>query len=153
MSPRAGERRGCHRQRGMALVVVMVFTMLLALSGLAGMSLAVQEERMAGNFHRQAEALLAAEAGLASVLDWLDGAHETLECAPETPLPGPGWTGFGEGAVYGVVIDDCDEDGRMLVRSTGYATAKAAKRVIEAAWAPPEGPLPARFESWREILE
>lgn len=135
------------RQKGTALVVVMVFAMLLALSGLVAMSLAVQDERLAGNFQRQTEALAAAEAGLAATLPWLDDRH--ADCAVDLTV---GEVTFAEGAGYTVNITGCLEDGRIVLRSTGLGADSAARRIVEAIYVPPSETMPGRYDSWREVV-
>lgn len=136
------------RQTGIALVVVMIFTVLLAMSGLTTMSLAVQEERLAGNIHRQMETLAAAEAGLAAARPWLDGHHAA--CTEGTTVDE---AVFGSGLRYVVTIAACLKDGRIEVRSTAQGADGAARRVVAVVYAPPVGAVPGRYDSWREIVQ
>ncbi|MGQ9686033.1 MAG: pilus assembly PilX family protein, partial [Thiobacillaceae bacterium] len=61
-------------QAGMSLVMGLLFLALLALLGLAGMGVAVQEERMAGNAQDRTLAFDAAEAALRDCETVLQGA-------------------------------------------------------------------------------
>lgn len=69
--PIATSRR---HQAGMSLVMGLLFLALLALLGLAGMSVSVQEERMAGNAQDRTLAFNAAEASLRDCETVLQGA-------------------------------------------------------------------------------
>lgn len=59
------------QQRGVALVMAMVFLLILTLIGVTAMSTTVLEERMAGNMQDKNAAFQAAESALASGENWL----------------------------------------------------------------------------------
>lgn len=61
-------------QAGISLIMGLLFLVLLSLLGLAGMSVAVQEERMASNAQDRILAFNAAEAGLRDCETVLQGA-------------------------------------------------------------------------------
>lgn len=55
-------------QRGVALVMAMIMLLILTLLGVAAMSTATLEEKMAGNIQEQTRAFEAAESGINSIL-------------------------------------------------------------------------------------
>ncbi|MDH3673012.1 MAG: PilX N-terminal domain-containing pilus assembly protein [Gammaproteobacteria bacterium] len=59
------------RERGVALVMAMVFLLILTLIGVTTMSTTVLEERMAGNMQDKNTAFQAAESALTSGENWL----------------------------------------------------------------------------------
>ena len=56
------------RQRGVALVVALIFLLLLTLVGVANMGNSMLEERMAGNLQAQTQAFQAAETGVVRII-------------------------------------------------------------------------------------
>lgn len=61
------------RARGMALVTALIFLLVLTILGVAGMSTANLQEKMAGNLQDQTIAFQAAETGLRAGEQWIFG--------------------------------------------------------------------------------
>lgn len=61
------------RNRGMALVTALIFLLVLTILGVAGMSSAHLQEKMAGNLQEQTIAFQATESALKAGEDWVYG--------------------------------------------------------------------------------
>jgi hypothetical protein len=102
-------RNARHRQRGLAMAVVLMLLATALLITLSGMGQALVNERVAGNQRQVTEAFMVAEAGLVRAADWwqeLDagqrndqrywfdpqGALAALEGLDREPRPGLRWT-------------------------------------------------------------
>jgi type IV pilus assembly protein PilX len=113
------------RQAGMSLIMGLLFLALLSLLGLAGMSVSVQEERMAGNTQDRILAFNAAETALRDCEGVLQGA--TLPVfngtngmyQPAAPSATPVWESI-----------DWTATGTARVHATTPAGASAAPRCI-----------------------
>jgi len=75
-----------HRQRGMALPVVMIFLIILLVLATAGMDDTAMQERMAGNLRDREAAFQAAEAALREGEEWLRANQATALTNADMPV-------------------------------------------------------------------
>lgn len=101
----------CHRgqarkmdQRGMTLIIAMIFLLVLSLLGVTAMQSTVLEERIAGNTRDRDVAFQSAESGLRAGESFLT----TNACSPGITFPGAGLINNVGGASSTVQYDSAD---------------------------------------------
>ena len=78
----ADPRHSRDTERGSALVIAVLVTVILALLGISFLLMAETENRIAQNEKRAAQALYVAEAGARAVNHWFDGPQGALQFPP-----------------------------------------------------------------------
>jgi type IV pilus assembly protein PilX len=88
------------RQRGVVLIISLIFLVLLTIIGVTAMQTTLLQERMAGNMRDLNLAFQATEASLRAGETWLPANRAAAEAA--TPLTDPAnWNGTGGTSVAG----------------------------------------------------
>lgn len=147
-------------QKGMALLVSLVFMLLLSLIGLASMASATHQAKMVASVQHLNHSFQAAEAALRSGESWLQGQWPNVEgcalpasCSPPSqaraqevpgvdPISGVRWVGVQEGLYgvqslgpsIGVVQLPVTTVGR-LYRVTGIGFRGQSRTVLESIYA------------------
>lgn len=125
------------RQRGVVLAISLIFLLLLTLIGVTAMQSTTLQERMAGNFRNRDLAFQAAEAGLRSAEDWIDGIVSTAALDGANGKLGDGdtepdylsmdWSG-NEAFDCGVNIENIASQPRCVVKYLGKTAGSANNR-------------------------
>lgn len=132
------------RERGVALVFVLMLLTLTSLLAITGMQQAITDERIAGNQRQVSESFVAAETGLLRAADWWqrstgearhdqlywndrDGAVAALNALDREPRPGLLWF-IGELEFHG---DD------VVITSIGQVAGSGASREVSARYRRP----------------
>lgn len=169
---------GYAHQRGMVLLISLVFLMLLSLVGLSAMQGAIAQQKISGSLWHRNQSFQSAESGLRfgeegvrRVPAALPFCQSTVECAPPdeafsvvgagvNPISRVSWVAL-KGGLYGVqflgpalgVAHLPAQTPAALYRVTAVGLSGQSRTVLESMYAGVEGEGGARFwrVTWRQL--
>jgi Tfp pilus assembly protein PilX len=116
-------------QRGAALFIGMMFLIVLTIFSLTAMRLSTLDERMAGNFIRQAQASKLAEERMAQAVSWVARSKED----PTLAIPSTFKANFGPGTAGSLIEEGSGESSANYGAYEGIWAEWALKETVNSA--------------------